>query len=88
MSKHELHIRQRLITYLILVSGGPYAPDRSSGLIAGQLMCENVAKTGPKDCFRPTNNLATTCGRGPTSACGKLGQNCNKYYQLVASCRV
>jgi len=88
MSTHELHVKHLLITYFIVVSGGPYAPDRNSGLIAGQLICEGASSGGPIDCFRPINNFATTCGRGPTSACGKLGENCNDYYQLVASCRV
>ncbi|KAH6632898.1 hypothetical protein C7974DRAFT_433112 [Boeremia exigua] len=68
-------------------SGGPYAPDRSSGLIAGQFTCDSGTPV-LRDCFRPTNNLATTCGRGAASGCGKLGQNCNDYYQLVASCRI
>jgi hypothetical protein len=86
MSTHELPVRHMLIMYLILVSGGPYAPDRSSGLIAGQLILEGD-NWGQRDCFRPTNNLATTCGRGPSSACGKLGEKCDDYYQLVASCR-
>lgn len=87
MPTHELHVRQTLIVYLILVSGGPCAPDRSSGLIARQLTCDCGVPV-LRDCLRPTNSLATTCGREPKSACGKLGQNCYDYYQLVASCRV
>lgn len=65
--------------------GGDYAPDRSSGLIAGTLTCDQDVV---RECFRPVNNLATTCGNGPTSDCGKLGTDCANYWQLIATCRI
>ena len=65
--------------------GGSYAPDRSSGLIAGTLTCD---KDVVLDCFRPVDNLATTCNGQSVSNCGKLGAGCNNYWQLVATCRI
>ncbi|KAE8851787.1 hypothetical protein PTNB73_00804 [Pyrenophora teres f. teres] len=65
--------------------GANYAPDRSSGLIAGTLTCNKGIKM---DCFRPVNNLAKNCKGASVSNCGKLGKDCNDYWQLLASCRI
>jgi len=65
--------------------GGSYAPDRSSGLIAGTLTCDQGIRM---DCFRPVENLAKNCKGTSVSDCGKLGKDCDDYWQLIASCRI
>lgn len=69
-------------------TGAGYAPVASadSGLIAGTLTCNGGDYT--VDCLRPFDNLATTCGNQPLSDCGKLGDGCTPYWQLLATCRV
>ncbi|KAJ4347168.1 uncharacterized protein N0V89_011106 [Didymosphaeria variabile] len=64
--------------------GGPYAPTADSGPEAGVLSCNGGTAM---QCTRPYVNRATTCGGRAPDQCGTLGQNCNKFFQLLATCR-
>jgi hypothetical protein len=79
MSDRDGFILARECTF----SAGEYAPTATLGFYAGVLNCKGVQR----DCFRRYDNRATTCGGRPASECGKLGQNCDRYYQHIADCR-
>lgn len=57
----------------------------STGFIAGTVTCDGGLV---RKCSRPRGLTATTCGGPDPSSCGTLGQNCDRYYQQLAVCRI
>ena len=71
--------------------GLEYSPTAEHGLIAGTMICDDWDEWRTIYCTRPTeeNNRVTTCdGSKPASSCGILGKDCDKFYQLLARCRL
>lgn len=69
--------------------GEKYAPtaNEADSALAGMLTCKGSPPTVEYRCYRPLlDNSATTCGTKELGSCGRLGQNCDTFYQKFATC--
>lgn len=68
--------------------GADYVATSSDGLFAGILACFDSKPATTVHCTRPQDNRATTCGGAPAEDCGTLGEDCLRFHQLLATCRM